>query len=205
MKYPQRSPSTPYFVREGEEGGEGQQGEDSGATNGIQLPDGFTPPSEFSGLEKFFSVTDGDDGPSFDFEQTSIKTAIGYKELQSRLGEREEETRGRVEAEVRAEMFGTVPADVSDYKAEIPKFEGISVPDGWEVKQPEGPETDAWQKFCHEKKLGQGIFQEGIDMLTKVRLEALPPMSEVYKEIGDNAKDRMKALGERITATLAKR
>lgn len=106
-----------------------------------------------------------------------------YKALESKLGEKEDDMRGRLMEELSAKASEGVPEKAGDY--ELPDFvdEGEAV-DNELLQQ--------WSEHCHKNKYTHDEFQKGIEMY----MSGMGPQPDLEAEagrLGDNSNARIEA------------
>jgi hypothetical protein len=109
--------------------------------------------------------------------------AKGYKELQSKLGTRDEEMRKKVMEELQAEAYKDRPPSAGEYS--LPDF----------VNEEEAVNSDLlqwWADQAFENGYSQAEFEKGIEIYMK-SMPAPPNLEAERGKLGDNANQRIEA------------
>lgn len=118
--------------------------------------------------------------------KTGEDLAKAYKELESKLGAKEEDLRARFMEEIQSEAFKDRPESAGDYQ--LPDFidEETSVDN--ELLQ-------WWSEHSFENGYGQEEFQKGLEMYMKAVNADVPDIDAEMEKLGDNASARIEAAG----------
>lgn len=106
-----------------------------------------------------------------------------YKALESKLGEKEEDMRGRLMEEIQSQASEGVPEKAGDY--ELPDFIDESEAVDNELLQ-------QWSEHCHENGYTHDEFQKGIEMY----MNGMGPQPDLEAEavrLGENSSARIEA------------
>jgi hypothetical protein len=113
--------------------------------------------------------------------------ANAYKELEKKLGSKEEDLREKLLEELQAEAFKDRPASAGEYQ--LPETIDAEAAVDNELLQ-------WWSNHAFENGYSQEEFQQGIDMYAKA-FQAMAPepvdMEAEAKKLGDNANQRIEA------------
>lgn len=116
--------------------------------------------------------------------KTGEDLAKAYKELESKLGTKEEDLRAKFIEEVQSEAFKDRPETVGDYQ--LPEVE-----DGhYEL---DSNIVQWWANHSFENGFSQKEFQEGLDKISESVLSNFPNPDEEEKKLGDNSAARIEA------------
>lgn len=110
--------------------------------------------------------------------------AKAYKELESKLGTREEEFREKFIEELNAEAYKDRPESAGDYQ--LPDF----------VDEGEAIDNDLvkwWAELSYENGFSQDEFSKGIEMVIGSMNADVPDMEVEIGKLGDNANARIEA------------
>jgi hypothetical protein len=113
--------------------------------------------------------------------------ANAYKELEKKLGSKEDDLRGKLLEELQAEAFKDRPASAGDYQ--LPEVLNAEEAVSNELLQ-------WWSNHAFENGYSQEEFEQGIDMYAKAYESMRPPevdMAAEAKKLGDNANQRIEA------------
>lgn len=113
--------------------------------------------------------------------------ANAYKELEKKLGSKEEDLRGKLLEELQAEAFKDRPASAGEYQ--LPEVLNAEEAVSNELLQ-------WWSNHAFENGYSQEEFEQGIDMYAKAYESMRPPevdMAAEAKKLGDNANQRIEA------------
>ena len=113
--------------------------------------------------------------------------ANAYKELEKKLGSKEDDLRGKLLEELQAEAFKDRPPSAGEYQ--LPETLNAEEAVNNELLQ-------WWSNHAFENGYSQEEFQQGIDMYAKAYESMLPPeidMTAEAKKLGDNANQRIEA------------
>ena len=110
--------------------------------------------------------------------------AKAYKELESKLGTREEEFREKFIEELNAEAYKDRPESAGDYQ--LPDF----------VDESEAIDNDLvkwWAELSYENGFSQDEFSKGIEMVIGSMNADVPDLEAEMSKLGDNANARIEA------------
>jgi hypothetical protein len=110
--------------------------------------------------------------------------AKAYKELESKLGTKEEDIRSKLLEEIQAEAFGDRPDSAGDYQ--LPDIVDNDLAVDNELLQ-------WWSEHSFENGYGQEEFQKGIEMYAQAVNGSQPDLEAEASKLGDNANDRIQA------------
>jgi hypothetical protein len=113
--------------------------------------------------------------------------ANAYKELEKKLGSKEEDLREKLLEELQAEAFKDRPASAGEYQ--LPETLNAEEAVNNELLQ-------WWSSHAFENGYSQEEFEQGIDMYAKAYESMRPPevdMDAEAKKLGDNANQRIEA------------
>lgn len=110
--------------------------------------------------------------------------AKAYKELESKLGNKEEDIRNKLLEEIQTEAFGDRPDSAGDYQLPDIVDDDLAVDN--ELLQ-------WWSEHSFENGYGQEEFQKGIEMYAQAVNGSQPDLEAEASKLGDNAKDRIQA------------
>ena len=111
--------------------------------------------------------------------------ADSYANLESKIGQKEEELRESFMEEMQAEAFADRPAEVGDYL--LPEI----------IDEEEAVDNELlnwWADHSFENGYSQDEFQKGIEMFYEATNDGYNPESEMA-QLGDNAQERVEAVG----------
>tara|TARA_R100000664_G_C2759852_1_gene150142 strand:- start:6280 stop:6996 length:717 start_codon:yes stop_codon:yes gene_type:complete len=111
--------------------------------------------------------------------------ADSYANLESKIGQKEEELRQSFMEEMQAEAFADRPAEVGDYL--LPEI----------IDEEEAVDNELlnwWADHSFENGYSQDEFQKGIEMFYEATNDEYNPESEMA-QLGDNAQERVEAVG----------
>jgi len=111
--------------------------------------------------------------------------ADSYANLESKIGQKEEELRQSFMEEMQAEAFADRPAEVGDYL--LPEI----------IDKEEAVDNELlnwWADHSFENGYSQDEFQKGIEMFYEATNNGYNPESEMA-QLGDNAQERVEAVG----------
>lgn len=111
--------------------------------------------------------------------------AKSYSELETKIGQKEEDIRTKVKEEINAEFVNNRPASIGDYK--LP--EGLD-----ETLTSDNPLLKWWSDHAFEKGLSQEQFQTGIQQYVDGITATYPDMDAERQKLGDNADSRIEAV-----------
>lgn len=110
--------------------------------------------------------------------------AKAYKELESKLGGKEEDIRNKLLEEIQTEAFSDRPDSSGDYQLPDIVDDDLAVDN--ELLQ-------WWSEHSFENGYGQEEFQKGIEMYAEAINGAQPDIEAESAKLGDNANDRIQA------------
>jgi hypothetical protein len=110
--------------------------------------------------------------------------AKAYKELESKLGTKEEDIRNKLLEEIQTEAFGDRPDSAGDYQ--LPDIVDNDLAVDNELLQ-------WWSEHSFENGYGQEEFQKGIEMYAQAINGSQPDLEAEASKLGDNANDRIQA------------
>jgi len=111
--------------------------------------------------------------------------ANSYTNLESKIGQREEELRESFMEEIEAEAYADRPAEVGDY----------ILPDVIDDEQAADNELlNWWADHSFDNGYSQEEFEQGIQMFHEAINDGYDADAELY-ELGDNAEERVQAVG----------
>jgi hypothetical protein len=110
--------------------------------------------------------------------------AKAYKELESKLGTKEEDIRSKLLEEIQTEAFGDRPDSAGDYQ--LPDIVDNDLAVDNELLQ-------WWSEHSFENGYGQEEFQKGIEMYAQAVNGSQPDLEAEASKLGDNANDRIQA------------
>jgi hypothetical protein len=145
------------------------------------------PPAE----ERDFVVAEDLEQPSNDRPEwlpekykTGEDLAKAYKELESKLGTKEEDFRAKFMEEIQSEAFKDRPETAGDYQ--LPDF----------VDQEQAVDNDLlrwWSEHSFENGYSQDEFQKGLEMYMQASMADVPDSEAEMQKLGDNANARVEA------------
>ena len=111
--------------------------------------------------------------------------ATAYNNLESKLGQKDDDIRNSVMSELEEEFNNGRPASVGEYK----------LPDSLDPEQANDNELlQWWANEAWENGYSQDEFQKGIDMYVSALNANQPDIEAEFKALGDNAQDRVNAV-----------
>ena len=110
--------------------------------------------------------------------------AKAYKELESKLGTKEEDIRNKLLEEIQTEAFSDRPDSAGDYQ--LPDIVDDELAVDNELLQ-------WWSEHAFENGYGQDEFQKGIEMYAQAVNGSQPDLEAEAAKLGDNANDRIQA------------
>lgn len=110
--------------------------------------------------------------------------AKAYKELESKLGTKEEDIRSKLLEEIQTEAFSDRPESAGDYQ--LPDIVDDELAVDNELLQ-------WWSEHSFENGYGQEEFQKGIEMYAQAVNGSQPDLEAEASKLGDNANDRIQA------------
>ena len=116
--------------------------------------------------------------------KTGEDLAKAYKELESKLGTKEEDFRAKFMEEIQTEAFKDRPETAGDYQ--LPDF----------VDQEQAVDNDLlrwWSEHSFENGYSQDEFQKGLEMYMQASMADVPDPDVEMQKLGDNANARVEA------------
>lgn len=116
--------------------------------------------------------------------KTGEDLAKAYKELESKLGTKEEDFRAKFMEEIQAEAFKDRPETAGDYQ--LPDF----------VDQEQAVDNELlrwWSEHSFENGYSQDEFQKGLEMYMQASMADVPDPDIEMQKLGDNANARVEA------------
>lgn len=110
--------------------------------------------------------------------------AKAYKELSSKLGNKDEEIRQSVADELKAESVKNRPESIGDY--ELPESIDTDNAADSELLQ-------WWAGHAFEQGFGQEEFEKGIEMYAQSSMSSGPDLEAEAAKLGENASDRIES------------
>jgi len=110
--------------------------------------------------------------------------AKAYKELESKLGTKEDDIRNKLLEEIQTEAFSDRPDSAGDYQ--LPDIVDDELAVDNELLQ-------WWSEHAFENGYGQDEFQKGIEMYAQAVNGSQPDLEAEAAKLGDNANDRIQA------------
>lgn len=110
--------------------------------------------------------------------------AKAYKELESKLGSKEEDLRSKILEELQSEAFKDRPSSAGDYQ--LPDI----------VDSDSGVDNELlqwWAEHSYENGYSQEEFAKGIEMYAKAVMGSQPDLEAETKKLGDNSSQRIEA------------
>ena len=115
---------------------------------------------------------------------TGEDLAKAYKELESKLGTKEEDIRSKIIEEIQTEAFSERPESAGDYQLPDIVNEELAV-DNELLKW--------WADHSYENGFSQEEFNKGIEMYAQAVGSEEPDLDAEAAKLGDNANDRIQA------------
>ena len=116
--------------------------------------------------------------------KTGEDLAKAYKELESKLGTKEEDFRAKFMEEIQAEAFKDRPETAGDYQ--LPDFVDEEAAVDNELLQ-------WWSEHSFENGYSQDEFQKGLEMYMNAVQGDMPDAEAEMQKLGDNANARIEA------------
>ena len=116
--------------------------------------------------------------------KTGEDLAKAYKELESKLGTKEEDFRAKFMEEIQTEAFKDRPETAGDYQ--LPDF----------VDQEQAVDNELlrwWSEHSFENGYSQDEFQKGLEMYMQASMADVPDPDVELQKLGDNANARVEA------------
>jgi len=115
---------------------------------------------------------------------TGEDLAKAYKELESKLGSREEDIKNKLIEEIQSEAFNDRPEKAGDYQLPEMVDEEMAV---------DNDLLQWWSDHSFENGYSQEEFQKGIEMYAQAINGAEPDLEAESSKLGDGANDRIEA------------
>ncbi len=115
---------------------------------------------------------------------TGEDLAKAYKELESKLGSREEDIKSKLIEEIQSEAFNDRPEKAGDYQLPEMVDEEMAV---------DNDLLQWWSDHSFENGYSQEEFQKGIEMYAQAINGAEPDLEAESSKLGDGANDRIEA------------
>ena len=116
--------------------------------------------------------------------KTGEDLAKAYKELESKLGGRDDEIRNQIMEEIQAEAFSDRPNSAGDYQ--LPDI----------INRDEAVDNELlrwWSEHAFENGYSQEEFARGIEMYANSAMYNQPDIDAEFAKLGDNAEARINA------------
>lgn len=116
--------------------------------------------------------------------KTPEDLAKAYKELESKIGVKEETLREQIVKELEEKAFSERPADKGDYQ--LPDY----------VDEASAVDSDLlswWAEHSFENGFSQAEFEKGIEMYMNASQSSQPDLEAETKKLGENASTRINA------------
>lgn len=116
--------------------------------------------------------------------KTGEDLAKAYKELESKLGTKEEDFRAKFMEEIQTEAFKDRPETAGDYQ--LPDF----------VNEEQAVDNELlrwWSEHSFENGYSQDEFQKGLEMYMQASMADVPDPDVELQKLGDNANARVEA------------
>ena len=116
--------------------------------------------------------------------KTGEDLAKAYKELESKLGAKDEDLRNQLIEEIQAEAFADRPETAGDYQ--LPDI----------INEEEAVDNDLlrwWSEHSFNNGFSQEEFEEGIRIYSESVLGSQPSYEDEVAKLGDNAEARIDA------------
>lgn len=110
--------------------------------------------------------------------------AKAYKELESKLGTKEEDIRNKIIEEIQSEAFSNRPETAGDYQLPEAIDESAAV---------DNKLLSWWAEHSFENGYSQEEFEQGISMYAEAVNGSMPDIEAETKMLGDNADQRIEA------------
>ncbi len=115
---------------------------------------------------------------------TGEDLAKAYKELESKLGAKDEDIRSKIIEEIQTEAFSERPESAGDYQ--LPEI----------IDQESAVDNELlqwWAEHSFENGFSQEEFSKGIEMYSQAVGNAQPDLESEAAKLGENANDRIQA------------
>ena len=111
--------------------------------------------------------------------------ATSYANLESKIGQKEEDLRKNIEQEMQDNLYKNRPASVGDYQ----------LPETVDAEQANQNELlQWWANTSFDNGFSQEQFEEGLNIYANELNAAMPNLEEEYAKLGDNADARIDAV-----------
>ena len=115
-----------------------------------------------------------------------------YGELESKIGQKQDDLRASIEEEFNAKRMEGVPDSVDGYEYKAPTLE--NAPEGWEIEvNEEDPLLQWWKETAFNQKLTQDQYQDGIQKYFELTFQPEDKEAQVA-ELGENGQARIDAV-----------
>ena len=115
---------------------------------------------------------------------TGEDLAKAYKELESKLGTKDEDIRSKIIEEIQTEAFSERPESAGDYQLPDIVNEEMAV---------DNELLRWWADHSYENGFSQDEFNKGIEMYAQATAGQEPDLDAEAAKLGDNANDRIQA------------
>lgn len=110
--------------------------------------------------------------------------AKAYKELESKLGKKDEDLRAQIEKEIQEQAYANRPADKGDYQLPEIVDESLAV---------DNELLNWWADHAYESGLSQEEFAKGIEIYAESMTASQPNLEAEKAQLGDNAGARIQS------------
>lgn len=110
--------------------------------------------------------------------------AKAYKELESKLGKKDEDLRADIEKEIQEQAYANRPADKGDYQLPDVVDESLAV---------DNELLNWWAEHAYESGLSQEEFAKGIEIYAQTMMDSQPDLAAEASKLGDNANTRIQS------------
>lgn len=110
--------------------------------------------------------------------------AKAYKELESKLGKKDEDLRAQIEKEIQEQAYANRPADKGDYQLPDIVDESLAV---------DNELLNWWAEHAYESGLSQDEFAKGIEIYAQTMMASQPDLESEKAKLGDNAGARIQS------------
>ena len=107
--------------------------------------------------------------------------AKAYKELESKLGKKDEDLRSQIEKEIQEAAYANRPASKGDYQ--LPEV----------VEDVDNELLNWWAEHAYESGLSQDEFAKGIEIYAQSVMASQPNLDAEKSKLGDNANTRIQS------------
>lgn len=153
-----------------------------------EAPAEEAPATEQPAEERDFVVAEDQEPPRPEWLPEKYKTpedlAKAYKELESKIGAKEETLREQIVKELEEQAFSERPADKGDYQ--LPDY----------VDEASAVDSDLlswWAEHSFENGFSQKEFEKGIEMYLNASQGSQPDLEAETQKLGENASTRINA------------